>query len=479
MRSILPGIQPDRLIKGWHPEIDFVALVLSLLLGLTLAFMILMLGPITLPIVVMLLAIPWFIKKPFRIYIWLIISWPILTLFLRIPLPAGIPDLSYDRVMFLLLLCLIFLEALVLKRRLTKISLFDILVIVYVAAQFSSRVFVLWFGGMGTPNLNGLLDIILIPVMMYWITKNLIVTGMELRWFLRALVITCLIICLTGLFEQAMGVRFFKSSVSLGGTEEVYEWQDVPGGRAAGAMGNPAIYGATLGIGILASMAYLPETKVRLVKVALLAGIGLLLVGVLASYTRSAWLSVFVVLFAAQFFINSLWRKTLPLFTLVIILLIVFWDKIPGDSYIVSRALTTDSITPRIGVINLGWSLFLEKPLLGWGSGALNEFGSKLIGAISHNIYLSYLVDGGLVLFLSFFITMVYILMSTVRIYRRAIKNSLERNSLIPVTGGVLIYLISGFFLELRFFGYFNALFWICIGVIEAIKIKLDERVSS
>ncbi len=159
---------------------------------------------------------------PFRLFVWLIVTWPILTLVVRIPLPAGIPDISYDRVLVLLLLPMIILEALLSKKRLMKATPLDILIIVYVVAQLSSRVFVLSFGGMGRPDLNGLVDSILVPVVLYWIAKNLLVSRAHLKWFLCALVIASLLICLTGLYEQAVGGEetLFTISTRLGGSAE-------------------------------------------------------------------------------------------------------------------------------------------------------------------------------------------------------------------------------------------------------------------
>ena len=360
-----------------------------------------------------------------------------------------------------------------------KLTQLDILILIYLVAQLSSRLFVIWFGGMGKPDLNGLLDIILIPLMLYWIVKNLLVTRAHLKWFLYALVIACLLICLSGLYEQALGVRVFKISTNLGGTELRYEWQDVQGGRAAGALGNPAIYGATLGIGILAGIACLSHVKRKLTQVTLVATIGVLLYGVFASYTRSAWLSVFGVLFVAQFFIGSLRKRTLPLLILGLLLLVIMWNGLSTSSFIARRVLTMGTITTRLSLNQLAWERFLEKPFLGWGSGALNTFGLRQVGVISHNIYLTFLVDGGLALFLSFSAVVGYLLLRAIRLYRMAEKSSLERNVLVAMTGSVLIFLLSGLALELRYFGYFNALFWICAGVIDylgaGIGVKSNE----
>jgi O-antigen ligase len=476
VKSFSEGIFPRVGIR-WPHRSNVASAVIILFAGLILGLLILVLGPISLPFVIfVILLLPWLIEEPFRLFICLIITWPIFTLYIRIPLPAGVPDLSYDRALVVLLLCVVLLEALLSKRRLLKVTPLDILIIVYVIEQIITRLSVVWFGGVGYVDLNGFLDVILIPVMLYWLVKNLLVSRAHLKWLLYALVIASLFVCLTGLFEQAVGARIFKASISLGGSEEVYQWQDTQGGlRAAGALGNPAIYGAVLGIGSLAGLCCLSLVKQKPIQVALLATIGVLLYGVLASYTRSAWLSVFVVLFAAQFLINGFWKKTLPTITLGLLLLITIWNVVPDSSKIVQRALTTKTIDQRIDIYSIGLERFQEKPILGWGSGALNIFDLAGAGIISHNIYLTFLVDGGAALFLSFFAVIGYLLIRSIRIYRITEKGSLERNTLVAMTGSILIYLLSGMALELRYFGYFNALFWICAGVIDC----LGERFCS
>jgi O-antigen ligase len=207
-----------------------------------------------------------------------------------------------------------------------------------------------------------------------------------------------------------------------------------------------------------------------------LATIGILLYGVFASYTRSAWLSVFAVLFFAQFFVNGLWKRTLPLFMLCLLLVVLMWDKLPDSSAIMSRALNMDNVAQRLYLLRIAWERFLERPFLGWGSGALNTFSLMQAGAISHNIYLSFLVDGGLVLFLSFFAAVGYLLIRAIRVYGMTDKSSLERNVLVAMTGSILIYLLSGLALELRFFGYFNALFWICASVLDSLGTRAAVR---
>jgi O-antigen ligase len=163
-----------------------------------------------------------------------------------------------------------------------------------------------------------------------------------------------------------------------------------------------------------------------------------------------------------------------------VFVVLIIWNILPNSSDIVQRALTVNTITQRAELNHVGWEKFLERPYLGWGSGALNIFGDRQVGITSHNTYLTFLVDGGLLLFFSFAAVVGYLLVRIILVYKMTEKSSWERNVLVVMTGSVLIYLLSGLALELRYFGYFNALFWICTGIIDYLGARrsLTEAIS-
>jgi len=454
-------------------SVDVTSVVLPCIVGLILALLTFKLGPVTVPIVVFLfLILPWLVRDPFRLFIWLIVTWPVLTLYARIPLPAGIPDISYERVLVLLTLGIIILAGLAFKRRLPQIGILDVLAIAYAAVQVGSRVAVLWFGGLGTPDLDGFLGIIVLPILMYWMTKNLLVSRWHLKWLLYALILATVIICFSGLYERALGSQESPFPVSAHNELGDTRYMDVRRGRAAGVLGNPAIYGAILGMGVLASLCCVVHTERKRTQVMLIVTIVLLLYGAFVSYTRSAWISIVVTLFIAQFYVKNLWRKTLPILLIGVLLLVLAWDNLAGNPIVKSRILGTENVVGRLDRAEFAWDLFLEKPFLGWGAGSLDILTSKqFLGdsgfATSHNTFLTFLVDGGLAVFLCFSALSVYLLIRAIHIYGLTEKNSFERRVLAAMTGCILIFLMSGLSLELRYFGYFNALFWISAGVID------------
>lgn len=452
-------------------SVDVASVILPLIVGLILALLTFKLGPVAVPIIVFLfLILPWLVQDPFRLFAWLIVTWPVLTLYVRIPLPAGIPDISYERLLVPLTLGIIILAGLAFKRRLPRIGMLDILASTYAAAQFGTRVAVLWFGGLGTPDLNGFLDVIVVPILMYWMTKNLLVSRWHLKWLLYALILASVIICFSGLYERALGSTESPFPVSThlsGGKSGGTRYLGVPQGRAAGVLGNPALYGAVLGMGVLASLCCVVHAERKRTQVTLVATIVVLLYGVFVSYTRSAWISIAVTLLITQFLVSNLWGKTLPIYLVGMLLLALKWDDLANNPIVTSRVLNPFNLVMRFALARLAWDRFLERPFLGWGSGALDILSLEQYREVSHNTFLTFLVDGGLAVFLSFSALSIYLLIRAIHIYWLTEKNSFERSALATMTGCILIFLMSGLSLELRYFGYFNALFWIFAGVID------------
>lgn len=459
--------------KTWRVKgFGILLVVLLIIIGFILALLTFKLGFLALPVVIFLFLIfPWLIQDPFRLFIWLIVTWPILTLYARFPLPAGIPDITYERILLLLILSFVLIEGLFSRKNLHKIGLFGILAGIFVIAQLITRAHVLWYGGIGDPDLDGVLRIVLIPLAMYWLTKQLIVSRWHLKWLLYALILASMIICITGLIDFALGQEktLFAVPQVLGGFANI-RYMDVPGGRAAGVMGNPGIYGAILGMGVLISLACLNHAEHNSTKIFLILTIFILLLGVFASYTRAAWISLIVALFIVQFFMENVWRKTLPIFFIGFLLLALAWGSLVDNPLMLSRVLNPENVFVRIELGQFAWEKFLEKPFMGWGYGAFNRFGLMSLGFSSHNTYLSLLVDGGLFLLLSFIAVPAYLIYEAFRINKMIKINTFTRDILAALTGCFLIFLLSGLVRELNYFGYFFTYVMIIGAVIEIFK---------
>src|SRR5262249_24473115 len=142
--------------------------------------------------------------------------------------------------------------------------------------------------------------------------------------------------------------------------------------------------------------------------------------------------------------------------------LLMAFEAVVGNQILQSRVLEEDNVTGRVERINVSWERFWEKPLLGWGPGALDvllrqEFGLEKGFNVSHNTYMTMLVDGGLLQFLTFIALIIAWAVQSIQVFAGRPARSFERGAAGVLLGSIVVYLMSGFALELRFFSYFTS----------------------
>jgi hypothetical protein len=445
------------------------------------AILLLKLGMLALGVVIALIALPWFVREPFRLYVWLIVTWPVLGLYIQVPLPAGMPDLNYERVVVLGIVALVMIPALVFRRKVPPLGPW---VSLYMGAQIVVYGLAGLSGGAGSSNLVIFINSLLVPLAMYWLTKSFITSKERLQWLLGALIFASVIICVSGLYERALDLKKSPFPVETGtASGERYLEQGIAGGRAAGVTGNPAIYGAILGIGVLASLCCYGHARQGYAKLGWAAVTILLVYGVFVSFTRSAWLAFLAAILIAQFLIRDLWQWTTRLLLLGIIvgtLLLYFalGDQLANNEVVQGRILEAQNVTGRLDRAVLAWEHFLERPFFGWGAGALNAFTKQRFPKSgfdsSHNTYLTILVDSGLFMLGCFLALPGFWLSQAVQVLRWSQRQSFERSVIGVMLGSLVIFLLSGLALELKYFGYFNSLFWIAGATIECLHTMLQ-----
>ena len=454
--------------------------VAALAAGVVLGLLVIQLGVVALGIVIAAITLPWFVREPFRLYLLLIMLWPVLTLYLRISLPGGIPDISFERVLIPLIAALVISQALTLRGKLPGLGLWATL---FVSVQLVSYVLA-WIGdAVVKPDLVILLNSLLLPVLIYWLTKVFIKDEDQLKWLLYAVIVGSLIVCATGLYERVLDLETSPFPVTTG-TASGGRYQGVAGGRAAGVMGNPAIYGAFVGVGALASLCCFAHSITKVGKVFFGSAATILTYGVVVSFTRSAWIAFLGATVVAQFLIKGLSRWAISLSIAVILIAGVVVasgaDRLLDNPVVHDRVLERNNVTGRIDRMIFGWEKFQDRPLLGWGPGALDTLMGRTYPEqgfnTSHNTYLTLMVDGGIFMFLSFGALVAFWFVQAYQALQLSAAKSFERSVLGVMLGVLLIYLLSGLALELKFFGYFAALFWIAGATIEKVRDTLQDN---
>ncbi len=420
--------------------------------------------------VFLFLLFAWLCRDPFRVLLYVIMTWPFVWP-ARLRLPAGIPDVAYERVLVLLAVALVVLPAVVHHRRLPRMG---IMACIYVVSMMIILARSLWFGGLVRPEFGNVINFAILPPTIYWLTKNLVVSERHLRWLLAIIVVTASAICCTGIYERVLDLEQSPFNVTPHNEAGDTRYLGVPGGRAAGVLGNPGVFGAVMGFGVLCGLCQVvhsaPHSRTKHLFIAATA---LTLYGVLICYTRSAWVSVVFALFAVQFCIKDIWKKTLPAFFVGFLLLAVLGALLADHDIIQNRVLEKDNAVGRVDRAFWCWQQFLHKPVMGWGLDSTNYLMPRMFSTVgfetSHNTFFSLMVDGGLLLSLSFVGLLLLWLTRAWSVLRTRPRDCFQRSVAAAMAGFIMIYAMSGMAMELRYYGFFNSLVWIAGATIEVI----------
>lgn len=463
---------------------NFLTAASILFAGITLALLVIFFRRLAvLAVLFLFLALPWLLAKPVRFYLWLLITWPVLTLYVHMS-GLGSFNITYERLLVPLLVGLLLVEGLALRRKLPRISVF---MYGYLAAALIIRFALFYTGGKGKPEIIYLLNIVILPITMYWLTKALITSQKELKYFLYALIAISILVCLSGLYERAIDAQVSPFPIDTFSSNGQSRWLDVPGGRAAGIAANPAVYGGMMGMGILAALCCSVHTQKMSARFLYGAVTLLLLYGLFVSYTRSAWIAAMVVLFVAQFFMGKLWKSTLPVFLAGALAVAFLASSLVNSEVFRDRFLNQATINVRIDLGQVALDEFVQRPILGWGPNAYDAFiydhvrgSAAAIGASSsHNTYFTLLVDGGLVLLLSFVVMVVSFFWKAAWIHKHSLPGSFNRSVLWVMVGTMVLYLLIGISSDLRNFIFYTVLLFVAAGIIDNLYTMTAKEIEA
>ncbi len=286
--------------------------------------------------------------------------------------------------------------------------------------------------------------------------------------FIRFFLMVSLLISIYGL-GQLTGFKFFLSRV--GGML----------GRISGTMGNPIYLAYFLTIVIFLGIWLFFQERNKWIRIFLLVYLVFQLVIFSLASTRSAALGLFfgltffLVLGLIEFRSYGLNNPRFYLTALALILLITipvvffltcqskFWKKVPILNRLVIRKVETENLSfiqklskaipgldKRLNTWSSALAGFIERPLFGWGAEnfpyvfdkyySANHFGKEIWYDRAHNLFLEYLIWGGILLLFSY----LSVIFSAIR---NIIKNS-SFNSHLKNLGLSLIlaYLVQGIF---------------------------------
>jgi O-antigen ligase len=152
-----------------------------------------------------------------------------------------------------------------------------------------------------------------------------------------------------------------------------------------------------------------------------------------------------------------------------------------------------EPILVRLGLAQMTWNMFLERPLFGVGFGHFRDFAPGYArdpasaayafgsGALEHNNVLSILAETGLAGVLLYILLMVLVVRCSIRLYRRLPENStrfLNRDLLVLYWVLAAAYFIDGTFRETSDNPFANCLFFALSALPVALSAMLRPQGS-
>ena len=253
-------------------------------------------------------------------------------------------------------------------------------------------------------------------------------------------------------------------------------WQRAGDYRSIATLGNPAVTGAVIGVGIVVALAVLcwrgPFELRRLALVMLILGFPALY----ATKTRGPILATLVAALLVVLFSARSRLVGVGAIALVALLLVVFWPRIQTSSVYQARITQKQNIQARLVLQEVSIKLIQQKPVLGWGYDSFDRVKydvavpspqlplSQALQSTSHDTYLTILVEYGAVGFAIFVLPWMVILL---RGLGRARRLAPDRWFVIAMLASIVLLAINAATLDYRFFSFVPMLGWLSLGLLR------------
>ena len=320
-------------------------------------------------------------------------------LHLDLHMPAGIPDLSYARMIGSFLALYLFAQVARGQRKFLTLTLFDLAIPFFVLPLLWSAVrgYYGWLWGIQT-----VFDSFLIPLLAYFIARQIIRTPDDFRALAKTLISITVIIAIAAIVEQTTGFAPFRVTT----TGIIYSG-DL---RKVGSfLGNPAYVALALAVVIpLAMMLAIERSELRKRFGYILAFL-ILEGGIIATFNRSGILGGIVGPLVFSFLNRRLLKIVLPSLLIIGLLLGLGWGMLE-DTSIAGRLSSESPIDYRLKALEIGLDIHKTAPFwgVGWGwfgrMAANRGFRDNGVNVLpsTHNSYLNFLVSGGYALLVGY-----------------------------------------------------------------------------
>lgn len=343
----------------------------------------------------------------------------------KIPMGAGIPDLSFSRFAVMFLAIFMLAQAAIDKFRFSRIGWAEFFILATIigigtAAPLSTN---------PKKTFQWVISLYFVPMSTYFFAKNLVKSKADLQKVLWAVALLGFVCGAYTLFEYYTGHVLFLPG------EKDLSWIRLERGSGIklirGIMGNSGLMGRALATTIPVTFyLFLESEKTKsFYKIILSVMLLVQFYAIVLTMARSPWFALLLSLFVMQIFYPR-FRKVFWAITLVAAVVIwATWDQV-SDSQVSQRINDdTSTLEGREARWDAGLNMWKEKPVRGWGFGRFEQQSGKFRtdginrnfrnGAVE-NDYLYILVGSGLIGLLPYLMFILVPLINSFRLYFRA-----------------------------------------------------------
>lgn len=403
--------------------------------------------------------------SPFLLFgIWFILS-PI-TQGQVINLGAGIPDITIDRALFIFIL-LGASQKIVRRGYKPSFRSEDISLSIFLAWSIISIIY--WRPINLTGQFLALFNQFLLPIGFYWAIQQIIVSEKQIGMVLKLAVIILIMLAIPAIFEEFTGISVLgNASEKVAGVFRVRSFS-----RSAWE------FGTTIGIFFIISIYELIKPSSSLFRKLSLIALPVGGLGIVLSFMRGTWLAVGASIGLIVITIPKL-RKRLVLIPIGIGLVLLIWGPLIVQSEVWKVRISNEgNLVGRVSLLQQQYHLWQQEPIFGNGINpsftsydtkiVFSIWGSYPISLISHNTFMSTLLDFGL-FGLPYFIAIGMIFVKGIRSYRALPSGTLiGKESWLIFCCASMVYFIQAFTYETRLFTNMIALAWICLALTKVI----------
>ncbi|MFZ5917465.1 MAG: O-antigen ligase family protein [Chloroflexota bacterium] len=354
------------------------------------------------------------------VMVWLFFT-AFLETWINIPMGAGIPDLEFSRFIAAFLAIFMLARAATGQHRFSRPGLVEACIVMA------------FFGiALAAPRSTDPRDVLqsalteyLIPLGLYFFTKNLVRDKNDLHKLFWVIAFFGFVVALYAMYEQATGNILF---LAKGREDKTYTVYSASLHLLRGLLGRSGNFGRVLVTSIPVSFYLFFESKKfshRFMHVAMLL---VQAFGMFLTYNRTSWYALIISLSILAFSYPQFRRVYLVIVFVAAAVLWATWDQVNESAVVQERVNEkTEDFNGRSARWEAGWNMWQAKPIQGWGfgryeseSGNFRSDGFRWDFQAIENDFLDILVGSGLLGFAPYFLFLLIPLLKSLRLFFRA-----------------------------------------------------------